>query len=265
MGNAGDLIKHELIAEFCEWWLRNHDDVFRFVDPFAGRPYVSPPHTEVIRRIQQLAPCALKRAQRDIDHCYYGSSNIIRQVAQGRNREVQVYISDRNEKAVADFLDAGFEPIQHVSFQRSDSFSILDCQFEPGNTSLILLDPFDDFLPEYAGDLVPRLPDFIRKNDVPVALFVLYETSGSEQKNKWRELQNRYLMPGLRSLSLSCCSMVPSSVKGESRFDSEIILLFPVNHESGSMDILIKRLRNFAESLGRILDQPVIFHGNWKN
>ncbi len=62
MGNVGDLFKHGMLAEFVEWWLKHNDNEFVFLDPFAGRPYVLPPHPEVISRMQLLPDCALKRS-----------------------------------------------------------------------------------------------------------------------------------------------------------------------------------------------------------
>jgi len=264
MGNAGDLIKHGLIAEFCEWWLENYNGIFRLIDPFAGRPYVSPPNPEVSRRIQQLAPCALKRAQRDIDRCYYGSGNVIRQVAQVMNREAQVYISDRNEKAIADFLEAGFLRINCKGFNHQESFSILDCAFDPDKPSFLLLDPFDDFLPEYASSQVPKLREFILNNGVPVALFVLFQEESSAQENgdlarKWQALKDAYLARDIFSISLTCPKLPSSVVAGETRFDSEITLLLQVGYGSESFRTLTERLQMFSELAGKILGRPVRF------
>ncbi|WP_455220797.1 hypothetical protein [Kaarinaea lacus] len=263
MGNAGDLIKHGLIAEFCEWWLETHNSVFTFIDPFGGRTCVSPPNIEVSRRIQQLVPCALKRAQQDYKHCYYGSSNVIKQTVQGMNRQALIKISDRDEKAVQDLLDAGFELFNHKAFQRNDSFSILDCSLSPGTASLLLLDPFDDFLPEFASVLVPGLPDFILNNGVPVALFVLCEDWNSGLGSKWQSLKDEYLAHELIYLSLACNKIPSSPVKGEARYHSEVLLLLPANDGQGRIHYLVNRLQTFAELLGAVLGQTVRFKCNW--
>lgn len=42
MGNAGDLIKHGLISEFLNWYLKKDHKQTNFYDPFGGRPWQEP-------------------------------------------------------------------------------------------------------------------------------------------------------------------------------------------------------------------------------
>lgn len=63
MGNAGDLLKHGLLAEFTQWWCRLNAKPLRFIDPFGGRPWAVPPVPRVVERVTALAGCALFAAQ----------------------------------------------------------------------------------------------------------------------------------------------------------------------------------------------------------
>jgi hypothetical protein len=261
MGNVGDLIKHGLIAEFCEWWLESHDGVFTFVDPFAGRPYVSPPHPEVSRRLLQLPACALKRAQKDPDVVYYGSGSVIKHSAHAMNRPATIKVSDRDESALLDLLHAGFERYTADQFDFRDSFSIINSSLVPGTASLLLLDPFDDFLPEYADTVIPELPEFINNGHVPVALFVLCEEWDNELGRNWRDIKARHLAPGRACLSLAVNKIFSSRVRGESRYHSEILLVLPDKFEDSNLQNLVKRLQSFGEQLGKVLGQTINFAG----
>jgi hypothetical protein len=178
------------------------------------------------------------------------------------NREAQVYISDRNEKAVADFLEAGFLRINCKAFNHQESFSILDCAFDPDKPSLLLLDPFDDFLPDYASSQLPKLREFILNNGVPVALFVLFEEANNAQQNEdqareWQALKDSYLARDIVSISLTCPKLPSSVVNGETRYDTEIILLLLAGYGHERFRTLIKRVQIFSKLTGKILGKPV--------
>ena len=263
MGNAGDLIKHGLLAEFCEWRLQTRNGVFSFIDPFGGRPYVSPPHGEVVRRVQRLESCALTRAQPDIGHCYYGSGNVIKHSALAMQRQAVVKISDRDKTAFQELIQAGFEAFHHKAFQRQESFSIIDCRLAATSASLVLLDPYDDFLAEYASTIVPKLPEFILASSMPVALFVLCEDWGSALGLKWQKLKESYLTPELIYFSLACGKIPAGPVKGESRYHSEVILLLAPGNDEGCWQNLAYRLQTFSKLLGAVLGQRIRFQCSW--
>lgn len=60
MGNAGDLLKHGVPAEFVRWRLERGASV-RFLDLFVGEPFacVAP---ETVKRVRGLAGSALTAA-----------------------------------------------------------------------------------------------------------------------------------------------------------------------------------------------------------
>ncbi|WP_455365138.1 hypothetical protein [Kaarinaea lacus] len=263
MGNAGDFIKHGMLAEFCEWWLQTHSGDFIFIDPFGGRPFVAPPHGEVVGRLQRLGDCALTRAQQEVNDCYYGSGNVIRHCARAMKRKAIIKISDRDESAFQGLLKAGFEPFQHQAFQRQESFTVIDCRLSADAASLLLLDPFHDFLSVYASTVVPGLPEFIQEGSVPVVLFVLCEDWENELGLRWRALKESYLEPELDCFSLVCNSIPDSQVRGESRYHSEALLLLPSGKvQAAHWQSLVRRLQTFCESLSIVLGQRIGFQSS---
>ena len=71
MGNAGDLLKHGVLAEFVRWQC-GLGVPLRFMDPFGGEPWTRPV-PEVARRVRALSAGALWLAQSDIDNGRYCS------------------------------------------------------------------------------------------------------------------------------------------------------------------------------------------------
>ena len=259
MGNAGDLIKHGLLAEFTEWWFSINNTDFVFLDPFGGRPYVLPPHPEVIRRIQQLADCALKRAQPDVTNRYYGSANVVKNITASVNRKAVIKVSDRDPIAFSDLLTEGFEGIRFAGFDSSESFSIVDCSFSLGATSLLLLDPFDDFLLKYAHAVIPKLSDLVSNSGVPIVLFVICDDWCGQAGIIWQELKSNYLSASTINLSLSCQNLSNSRVRGERNLNSEAILLLPKDISEQDLKDLRDRLKNFKDGLSFVLAQDVGF------
>ena len=264
MGNAGDFIKHGLIAEFTEWWLSINKSDFVFIDPFGGRPYVSPPHSGVIRRLQQLPDCALKRGQPEIANRYYGSANLVRNIVTKVNRNVVIKVSDRNQKAMEDLLNEGFEPIQFDGFDSQNSFSIIDCKLSKHEVSLLLLDPFDDFLSQYADSVIHWLAGTVSTLRVPVLVFVLCKDWESEAGLKWQQLQARFLLPDLMQFSLACSQISESIIKGETNFNSEAVLLLPPGYGEEYLDQLTNRLQNFSVKISNVLKRDVVFKSRGK-
>ena len=93
-GNAGDLLKHGVLAEFVRWRCRLDKSV-RFLDLFGGEPYEEEVSDTVVQRVQALAGSALWEAQPDIsDHCYYGSGNLVRKLTEKVGGDVRVLVAD---------------------------------------------------------------------------------------------------------------------------------------------------------------------------
>lgn len=81
MGNAGDLLKHGVLAEFVRWRCEREES-FRFIDLFGGEPWERP-SPEVVSRIRVLPKdVALRMAQTDIEKDrYYGSGLLVKKIA----------------------------------------------------------------------------------------------------------------------------------------------------------------------------------------
>ncbi len=110
MGNAGDMIKHGLLAEYVEWWCVSQPKRIKFLDPFGGLPWLEPPIAQqVIIRMQSLGDCALSRAQTNPAQRYYGSGHVVRNAAMASGGEAMVLVSDANRDAVKDLIRSGLD------------------------------------------------------------------------------------------------------------------------------------------------------------
>ncbi|MGD8568960.1 MAG: hypothetical protein PVJ39_12795 [Gammaproteobacteria bacterium] len=269
MGNAGDLIKHGIVAEFTQWWLDGQQGDFVFVDPFGGRPFAEPPHEKVIRRVEQLPDCALRDAQPDYMDRYYGSGNVVRNICRSKKRNARIVVSDRDPDALRDLLACGFVPLRWHDFDPLESFSIVNCVPAENHTriSLLLIDPFGDFLSDYARTVMPELANFVINNNVPVVLFVLCRDRGSQSDGEtasenvmnvqWQRLRARYFTGRLTQVSLACRKIAGSRVKGEANLDAETVLLLPANSIDHRLIPLINRLGLFRDYLSSVLGQTI--------
>ena len=159
-----------------------------------------------------------------------------------------------------DLLNEGFEPIQFDGFNSQNSFSIVDCKLPKHEVSLLLLDPFDDFLSHYADSVIPRLAKLVSTLRMPVLVFVLCKDWEDEIGLRWQRLQDRFLLPDLIQFSLACPN---STIKGEANLNSEAVLLLPYGYGEGCLDQLAYRLQKFRVNLSHVLDRDVVFksHG----
>ena len=75
MGNAGDLLKHGVLAETLRHRLIfRRNQPIRFLDLFGGEPFSSEISDETVERVGKLSECALRDGQPDIRAGrYYGT------------------------------------------------------------------------------------------------------------------------------------------------------------------------------------------------
>jgi len=258
MGNSGDLIKHGMIAEYTKWWASQNQGPFIFYDPFGGRPWVEPPHKKVIERLVQLTDCALAEAQAIPDTRYYGSGHIIKEVARYAGITAKVFVSDRNEDAIYDLVISGLERIDHENFISENAYSILDCNLTNDDASLLLLDPFADFLESYET-LLPKVTDFVAQSEVGIALFVLSDESTSLEYENFNILRGRGLAGKIMQLSFSCPQLQNTGIKGEEKYRSDVILFLPEKDRTLQLELLKDRLEQYAETLSQILGKEIQF------
>jgi hypothetical protein len=257
MGNSGDLIKHGMIAEFTQWWLRHNQAPFIFYDPFGGRPWVEP-CKDVTERMLCLKNCALRIAQPEPNSRYYGSGHIIKNISHYAGGSSQVFISDRNKEAIDDLIESGLDRITLEGFISEDAYSILDCNLTINNASLLLLDPFADFL-ENHEKLFPKITAIVAQAEVAVALFILSDDSLSFAYKKFNDLRKRESNERILQLSFSCPKLQDSGIKGEEKYCSDIILFLPAKYRTPQLDILRKSLKRYSEMLTQVLNQEIQF------
>ena len=178
IGNAGDLLKHGVLAEFVAWRCESSGSL-RFIDLFGGEPWREPV-PEVVRRIRALPQCALRAVQTDLDeNRYYGSGLVARRAADvGAIGRVRVTAGDRDPERRRRLQDAGLAMIEEdypdcgPSAGRYDAYDALD-SMAPRLTEcdIVLIDPFEEFLRCHARRVVPQLGALAKK--AAVLLFAL--------------------------------------------------------------------------------------------
>lgn len=248
MGNAGDLLKHGVIAEFAEWACRAFGRSLAFLDPFGGRPWAEPPNPRVADRLRRLSDCALKRAQPHYERRYYGSGHVFRHAASRFGCSTRVLASDRGADSRAELTASGLEELSALGFDSRNAYSILTADV---SGDLLLIDPFSDFLP-----LAPTyLPELARvAQSIPVTLFVLDRDPNNRVGRQYADLRSRYLAD---AFCVRCPKLARSGVRGEAKYEAEVIL-FATNLEAHPEYPTLRRsLSQFVEHLSGVLGIPL--------
>ena len=235
MGNAGDLVKHGVLAEFAEWWPGGE---LRYADPFGGRPWGWPKPT-VRNRFGRLkdSGCALWRAQKGAQCAasgglYYGSSHVVLNASGGR---AFVFADDIDKLARADLKASGLRVISDEFRDQEyggNGYSILTPGIlKAGQFNLTLIDPHADFLrkelsasSEDEGQF-RKIKDAIERPDncnLWVAIFVLVD---DENRKRYEERRESFFRG--RGVALRCPRMPKQEGQpdGESHYDMEIMLV----------------------------------------
>ena len=259
MGNAGDLLKHGVLAEFVQWRCESRTS-FRFIDLFGGLPWESPV-AAVVKRVQALPDCALRRAQTGLDeNRYYGSGFVARHVAEAAGIErLRVLASDLDPARRARLQAAGLAMVEEdfpgCAGQYDGYAALNEIARRVGDGDLVLVDPFADFLPRSARTVVPRLAALAGR--AAVLVFALNLNPGNRVGQLFDALLEAHL-PG--ALRLTCPPLPDRGVKGESRYHAEVVLaaraLLPHGRspEPLSAATLRTRLATFAEHLTGVLE-----------
>ena len=261
MGNAGDLLKHGVLAEFVRWQCRLGMPL-RFMDPFGGEPW-GRPVPEVERRVRALEPSALRTAQSDIDeHRYYGSSLLVRRAAEAAGeRRISVLGSDacaqRRERLRAcgvTMLDEalpGFEALSgRDRYDGYHAFEVIARDAKEGD--LALIDPFaDGFVERKARVVVPQMAAMAER--AAVLLFVLNENPCSPAGRRFDALLAD-LIPG--AWRVTCPPLNGTGVRGESRYHAEVVLAAGLLRDAEREREVVglrRQLTDYLERLARVL------------
>lgn len=264
MGNAGDLLKHGVLAETLSHRLifRRAQPV-RFLDLFGGEPFSCGIPHEIVDRVGKLSECALQDGQPDIRAGkYYGSGMLARKLGDRLGGHVSVFASDRDEGRRERLREAGLRPLEEA-FPRLgdptnyDAYQALDViRSETTSNDLILVDPFAKFLKPDAGGsnraehVLPMLSQIA--NCSSVLLFVLNKSPFNRVGRRFDELLQNHFS---RAFMMSCPPIRPSKIKGESKYYADVVLAGPdlvgdpaaVAHLRFRLELLVQEL---ADALG---------------
>lgn len=266
IGNAGDLLKHGVLAEFVAWRCKSPGS-WRFIDLFGGEPS-RVPLPEVVRRVRALPQCALRAVQTDLDqNRYYGSGLVARRAAGlgvGTIGSVRVITGDGDSENRRRLRDAELAMIEEdfadcgPSAGGYDAYAALSRMVPRlGERDLVLIDPFAEFLRHRAGTVVPQLGALAKK--AAVLLFALNLEPDNQHGRRFDALVEEHLAGAWR---LSCPPLPPRGVEGESKYHAEVVLaardLLPScrGEESSAVRAFRTRLAAYAEHLSGVLDVP---------
>lgn len=262
MGNAGDLLKHGMLAEFVRWRCESlgPDKPFRFLDPFGGLPFCGKgaswcdgenPAIERFRGLAEAMPkCALAHAHENMPNRYCGSGRVVRSIA-GENAEILFSdICPDKRKLLSD--QEGFTELEARGFDPRDGYSALNSiNQECIDADLVLIDPFSDFLMCRQEDVLPRIAEASERT--AVVLFVLNMNPKNSIGKKWERMKKEFLPD---AWTLSCPRISRSGIKGESGCDVEVVLVAPCLRDSDeeSLREFNARLARFAKAVCRVVE-----------
>ena len=257
MGNAGDLLKHGVLATFVDWFLGCGEQRIRYADPFGGCPwgYFKEETRRRMEKLSSLLPVIDKAQPHWLKNKYYGSSHVVRNIAKARNRGANVLASDKDKLARSDLEASGIRPIE--DHDPKNGFGILDKKHD-GRFELILLDPFGDFLRDEFGEHqetptshFESISKSVERNPgLCVMLFVL-DMKDNDIHEQYVQQRSKY---SGRSFCLRCPKMENTGVGGESRFNMEVLLIskrFAVR--TNSVSELKSRLGKLRRALEDVL------------
>lgn len=262
MGNAGDLLKHGVLAEVVRWQCEQGIPL-RFIDLFGGKPW-GEPVPAVAKRVRKLAMgCTLRAAQTGIDAGrYYGSGWMVRNVGAATGAPtVRVLTTDQDPERRKRLQDSGLTLIDEdfPNANLSDAYNTFENDVIPNanDDDLVLIDPFAEFLLKDAPVVVPQMEEMARRG--AVLLFALNLDPQNWVGRRFDKLLNAHLQGAWR---LTCPPLNHVGVQGESRYRAEVVLAARWLSEgkgSGNVGALWERLNSFSEQLAGVLDLAVEF------
>lgn len=225
MGNAGDLLKHGVLAEFVRWRLERGASV-RFLDLFAGEPSacVVP---ETVKRVRGLTESALAKAQSEIDECrYFGSSKLVRNLGQRHDgSNVCVFVNDCDLERLKKLRACGLKSLNKAfptafDCPGSDAYAAFEkIAYKAERKDVALIDPFKEFLPRKAKMIVPQMEEMADR--AAVVLFALNKDPGNRVASRFDDLLKNHLKGAWR---MTCPPLPYRGLRGESRYHAEVVL-----------------------------------------
>ena len=258
MGNAGDIIKHGLLAEFVDWWYGSFPQKakpLRFADPFAGCPWDNMYKDEIRQRVETLSQTAFGRAQTGIKNdMYYGSALLMRQAVKNCRGDIRISLSDNDPDALCNWENVRsiYDSLLPINLPNNDGYQILK---RAGGFNLILLDPYAEFLrDEFYKDSGKHFPNILKAAKAHPNLFIAVFVLDMDRKNKvglgYADFKRGEIAD--YAFSMRCPKRI-SPV--DSRYDSEILLISQ-QIKDNKCGKLYEQLRHFARQSAEALPLP---------
>ncbi|GAX60269.1 hypothetical protein SCALIN_C10_0029 [Candidatus Scalindua japonica] len=258
MGNGGDLIKHGLLAEFTDWHCREIPHSLTYYDPFGGRPWQEPVHDAVSKRIKTLEACPLKEVQSIHSEKYLGSGHIVSQISKQYENKITVFSSDSDSAARQDLEASGLNLIRLRGFNLEDGLSILQGSIDRSKHALILIDPFYD-LENINKKILDKIIRKVKEDNTSIALFVLYYNAEINLWSQFKKINENLTGDSFNYISLQCDAIENSTIEGESKFHSSIILYTHNNYPNDKLNILSENVSKFSRNLTKAVGCPIGF------
>ncbi len=266
MGNAGDLLKHGVLAEYVRWQC-GLGVPLRFLDPFGGEPW-GPAVPEVARRVGALTAGALRVAQTGIeDGRYYGSGFVVRHTAEAAGTKVRILSGDASGARRERLRASGLEMLDDVFSARAgetehdaragyDGYRMLDAIVDGAEAGdLVLIDPFfDDFVRGRAAEVVPAMAKVAAR--AVALLFVLNPNPDDAAGQRFDALLQQHLHGAWRT---ACPPISETGVRGESNYYAEVVLAGcprVLASAPGRAGVLRRRLADYTRQLATTLHLP---------
>ena len=248
MGNAGDLPKHGVLAEYVGWRGELGCPV-RFIDLFGGEPG-GEVEDELRDRVLALPEeSALRCAQTEIGRSWYLGSGLVARNAGAR----QVLTNDRDPGRRERLQEAGLGLVAEVvpncpgEAHGWDSYRMLDdVVHELRTDDLLFIDPFSSFLPSHAKEVMPVLAAAVKERQAAVLLFALNLNPGNPVGRRFDALLAEHL-PGAWRIT---CPPHP-----ELKYYADVVLAVPpaVAQSGSAVESFRLRLERFAKHLRAVL------------
>ena len=233
MENAGDLLKHGVLAEFLRASLMFRPaQPIRFLDLFGGEPYSNGVSKEIVERVNGLSGCALNEAQTDIRDCrYYGSGMLARKLGDRFGGQLSVVASDRDEGRRERLRESGVKMLEDefpalATSDGYDAYAALEViQHETSRNDLILIDPYAEFLKpcqngqNRADSVIPIMEKMAQSS--AVLLFALNLDPFNRVGRRFDKLQQTNLK---RALIMTCPPVRGSQIRGEGKYYADVVL-----------------------------------------
>lgn len=195
MGNAGDLLKHGVLAEYIRWRHEENGPV-RFIDLFGGEPR-GKIEGKLKNRILALPDeSALRCAQTEIDRSWYLGSGLVASNAGAAHvltNDLDPGRRKRLREAGLGLVAEGF-PNCPAEAHGWDAYRMLrEVVRELRVDDLVLVDPFSRFLPDHAKDVIPLLDEAVMERQAAVLLFALNPNPGNHVGKRFDTLLAKHL------------------------------------------------------------------------